>query len=344
MRQRRSKESRTDSNRLRRASSIAFILLLAVVGFGACGGDERERDVGQQRLADRSGRPEIDSLKVGAVPITDLKQLFVADAKGFFAQEGLEVEIENFEGGAAIAAAVESGSVDLGWSNSISILQARARGLEFRFFAGGLYQGPGHWTSAIMVPEDSPIQRPEQLRGRSVAMNTVGNINELVMRAYLDGAGVEADAYELLEVPFPDQPAALDAGRVDAALPTEPFVTVAQEDGARVIEATPFRAIGSHPFVAAFFTTDQWLGENPNTAAAFRRAVNTATVYWNDHPDERAEIIAHYTQVPVAVAERIALGEPRTEISDADLQRQIELSHKYGLIPKTFDAAEVLAR
>jgi NitT/TauT family transport system substrate-binding protein len=339
MRRRRPSQSRTDPTRLRRATSIAFILMLAVIGFAACGGDERERSAGPHRLADRSGRPEIDRLKVGAVPITDLKQLFVADAKGFFAQEGLEVEIENFEGGAAIAAAVESGS-----SNSISILQARAQGLEFRFFAGGLYQGPGHWTSAIMVPEDSPIQRPEQLQGRSVAMNTVGNINELVMRAYLDGAGVEPDAYELLEVPFPDQPAALEAGRVDAALPTEPFVTVAQDDGARVIEATPFRAIGSHPFVAAFFTTDEWLGENPNTAAAFRRAVNKATVYWNDHPDERAKIISRYTQVPAAVAEKIALGEPRTEISHADLQRQIELSHKYGLIPKTFDAAEVLAR
>jgi threonine dehydrogenase-like Zn-dependent dehydrogenase/ABC-type nitrate/sulfonate/bicarbonate transport system substrate-binding protein len=326
------------------ARSMALMLLLAIVGFAACGDGERERDAGLQRLADATGRPEIHKLEVGALPITDLKQLYVADAKGFFAQERLEVEIENFEGGAAIAAAVESGSVDLGWSNSISILQARQRGLGFRFFAGGLYQGPGHWTSAIMVPEDSPIQRPEQLRGRSVAMNTVGNINELVMRAYLDGAGVEPDAYELLEVPFPDQPAALDAGRVDAALPTEPFVTVAEEDGARVLEAKPFRAIGSHPFVAAFFATDRWLGENPNTAAAFRRAVNKATAYWNDHPDERAEIISRYTRVPAAVAEKIALGEPRTEISQGDLQRQIELSHKYGLIPKTFDAAEVLAR
>jgi NitT/TauT family transport system substrate-binding protein len=327
------------------AASLLCILLVAIGGYGGCGGDERATGGGAvPRLADRTGEPEVRKLRVGALPITDLKQLYVADAKGFFRQEGLEVEIQNFEGGATIIPAVQSGSVDLGWSNSISILQARARGLDVRFFAGGLYQGPGHWTSAIMVGGASPIGTAEQLQGRTLALNTLGNINELVVRAYLDREGLAPGAYELLEVPFPDQPAALEAGRVDAAVPTEPFVTLAEEGGSRVIESRPFRAIGSHPFVAAFFTTDRWLRENPNAAAAFRRAVNKATVYWNDHPDERSEIISRYTQVPAAAAEKIALGEPRTEISPAELQRQIELCHKYGLIPKTFDPADVLAR
>jgi NitT/TauT family transport system substrate-binding protein len=315
-----------------------------MVAATGCGGGGAEGGGGVQRLAVTGGEPEIHKLKVGALPITDLKQLFVADAKGFFRQEGLEVEMQNFEGGPAVAAAVQSGSVDIGWSNSVSILQARARGLEFRFFAGGLYQGPGHWTSAIVVPENSPIRRPEQLRGRTVAMNTLANINELVMRAYLDHAGVEPDAYELLEIPFPDQPAALAADRVDAALPTEPFVTAAKQQGARVIEAKPFAAIGSQPFVAAFFATDDWLRTNPNTAAAFRRAVNNATRYWNDHPEQRAGIIARYTEVPIALARRVTYGEPRVWIGAQDVQRQIELSHRYGLIPHTFDERQVLAR
>jgi NitT/TauT family transport system substrate-binding protein len=323
---------------------VRVALLLALVGFGGCGGDEPEDAGAPVTVAGASGRPEIQRLKVGALPITDLKQLYVADAKGFFRDEGLEVEITNFEGGAAIIPAVEGGSLDLGWSNSVSILQARARGLPMRFFAGGLNQGPSHWTSAIMVTEDSPIRTPEQLRGRTVALNTLANINELVMRAYLDREGVEPDAYDLLEVPFPDQPTALDAGRVDAILPTEPFVTVARQGGARTVDAQPFTVIGPDPFVAAFFATDDWLRRNPNTAAAFRRAVNRATAYWNKHPEERAEIIARYTKVPRALAEEVVFGEPRTEISEADVQRQIDLSHQYGLIPRSFDAGEVLAR
>jgi NitT/TauT family transport system substrate-binding protein len=324
--------------------SLSVLLALAAIALAACGGEERNSGPAVLRLPERTGAPEIKQLKVGALPITDLKQLFVADAKGFLRQEGLEVEIQNFEGGATIIPAVESGSVDVGWSNSVSILQARARGLDMRFFAGGLYQGPGHWTSAIVVPEGSPVRSPEQLEGRSVALNTLGNINELVIRAHLDREGVAPGAYELLEVPFPDQPAALEAGRVDAILPTEPFVSVAEQSGGRVVHAKPFTAIGPDPFVAAFFTTDEWLRQHPNTAAAFRRAMKRATEYWYHHPEERAEIISRYTKVPAAVSEQIVLGEPRTEISEADVQRQIDLSRRYGLIPKTFDAREVLAR
>jgi NitT/TauT family transport system substrate-binding protein len=332
------------AGRGRTTTTTLCALLVAVGGMVACGGDERPADGPIPSLEERSGEPEIHELRVGALPITDLKQLYVADAKGFFRQEGLEVDIENFEGGATIIPAVQSGSVDLGWSNSVSVLQARARGLELRFFAGGLYQGPGHWTSAIMVRRDSAIRTPEQLQGSTVALNTLGNINELVMRADMDREGVAPDAYELLEVPFPDQPAALEAGRIDAIVPTEPFTTVAEQGGARVVHARPFSVLGPDPFVAAFFATDDWLREHPNTAAAFRRAVNRATVYWNAHPDQRAAIIARYTKVPVAVGERIVFGEPRTRIAEPDVQRQIELSHRYGLIPRTFDAGEVLTR
>jgi NitT/TauT family transport system substrate-binding protein len=213
-----------------------------------------------------------------------------------------------------------------------------------RFFAGGLYQGPGHWTSALMVPEGSPIRSPEQLRGRRVAVNTLSNLNELVLRAYLDRAGEKPDAADLLEVPFPDEPAALDAGRVDAALPTEPFVTVAEHDGARAIDRQPFTAIGATPFVAAFFAKGSWLREHPNTVAAFRRAVGEATRYWNDHPEERAEIIARYTKVPAELARRITYGVPSTRISRRDVQRLIALSHQYGLLEDAFDAGGVLTR
>jgi NitT/TauT family transport system substrate-binding protein len=313
-----------------RFGSIAALVAAAVLALGGCRDDDTTRGV--------------TTIRVGALPITDLVQLYVADAKGFFREEGLQVQIRNLEGGAAIIPAVQGGSLDLGWSNSISLLQARARGLPVRFFAGGFYQRQGHWTSALMVPRTSPIRRPAQLRGKRVAINTLANINELVMRAYLDRAGVGGEAAKLLEVPFPEQPAALKSGRVDAILANEPFVTLAKQGGARTLEPNPFAEIGSSAFVAAFFATDEWLREHAEAAAAFRRAVAKATEYWNAHPEERAGFVARYTKVPRKVAARIELGEPRTEISARDVQREIELSRRYGLLPRALDAGEVLAR
>jgi NitT/TauT family transport system substrate-binding protein len=295
-------------------------------------------------LTSTTGEPEVHQVTVGALPITDLKQYFVADAEGFFRREGLEVTIKNFGGGAEVVPAVMSEAVHIGWSNTVSILQARARGLPVRFFAGGVHQGPGHWTSAIMVPADSPVRRAEDLRGRTIAINNLGNINELVLRAYLDRAGVGPGSAKMREIPLPDQPAALQRGRVDAAIPVEPFVTVARQQGARTIDADPFAVIGSRPLVAAFFADDDWLRENPKTAAAFRRAVNAATRYWNEHPDQHAGIIARYTKVELALATQIEFGEPSTELREQDLRTQVELSYKYGLLPRTIDAHEVLTR
>ena len=82
--------------------------------------------------------------------------------------------------------------------------------------------------------------------------------------------------------------------------------------------------------------------ESLHTAAAFQRAIGAATQYWNDHPEQRAEIIARYTKVSLELARHIAFGEPSTDIRRQDVQSQIELSYKYGLIPKTFDARDVV--
>lgn len=320
-------------------SGLTAAVMLTVPG---CGHGPPDDGGPPPDLPAATGPPESRTVTVGALPITDLKQLFVADAEGLFRREGLEVRIRDFAGGAAIVPAVQSGTLDIGWSNSVSVIQARERGLTVRFFGGGLYQGPGHWTSAIMVPAGSPITRAEQLRGRNVAVNTLGNINELALRAYLDRAGTKPDAVTYAEVAFPDQPAALARRHVDAAMPTEPFVTVAKQSGARVLDAEPFTAIGPRPFVAAFFARDQWLRTNPNTAAAFRRAIAAATHFWNDHPERHADIIARYTKVPLELARQITYGEPSTDIAPADVQTEIELSRKYGLIRKTIDAHEVL--
>ena len=318
-------------------------LTVTMLMAAGCGGtDARGTGSGVQELARATGEPEIHKLNVGALPITDLKQLYVADAEGFFQEEGLEVEIENFEGGAAIAPAVESGSVHIGGPTRSRSCRRERVGWSSASSPAASTKGPGHWTSAIMVPKDSPIRRPKQLRRHNVAMNTLADINELVMRVYLTAWGWRRTTPSSSRYRSPTSwqhwpPVGWMARRLPS--PSSPWPS---SKGARVIEAQPFAAIGPEPFVAAFFATDDWLRDNPNTAAAFRRAVNKATRNRNDHPEQRAEIIAHYTGVPSALARRIRYGEPRTEIREQDIQAQIELSHDYRLLPRSVDAREVL--
>ena len=75
--------------------------------------------------------------KLGYMKIVDNASLFMASEKGFFKKEGLELEIVPMVGGAAIAPAVASGDLQIGWTNVISLYQAHVGGFDFKFISGG---------------------------------------------------------------------------------------------------------------------------------------------------------------------------------------------------------------
>ena len=75
--------------------------------------------------------------KLGYMKIVDNAALFVAMEKGFFKAEGLEIETLPLAGGAPIINGVVSGDLQFGWTNVISLYQARTEGFDFKLVAGG---------------------------------------------------------------------------------------------------------------------------------------------------------------------------------------------------------------
>ena len=156
-------------------------------------------------------------LRVGYIPVGDCLQFYVAEEEGYFAAEGLAVAGSAMKGGAVIAPAVEGGELAIGWSNTVSIILAHAKGFDFAFLAPGAEGVAGeHDVYALLVPADYPITSVAGLAGKTVAINTLGNINEAAMRALAQQAGLAPDAIRLVEVPFPDMAAALAMARAKA--------------------------------------------------------------------------------------------------------------------------------
>src|ERR1043166_1813421 len=75
--------------------------------------------------------------KLGYMKIVDNAAMFVGMEKGFFKSEGLELETVPMAGGAVITQGVTSGDLQFGWTNVISLYQARAEGFDFKLVAGG---------------------------------------------------------------------------------------------------------------------------------------------------------------------------------------------------------------
>jgi NitT/TauT family transport system substrate-binding protein len=78
-----------------------------------------------------------NTLKVGYIPIADCAQLYVAMEKGYFIDENLNIELLNLPGGAKILEALAGNSVDIGYSNVVSLILARDSGLDFVSLTGG---------------------------------------------------------------------------------------------------------------------------------------------------------------------------------------------------------------
>jgi NitT/TauT family transport system substrate-binding protein len=283
-------------------------------------------------------------LRIGYIPIADCLQIYVAVEQGFFKAEGLDVATRPMQGGPILSLAVEAGDLDIGWSNVISLFQAQARGFSFVLLAPGALEDDGpHLTHSLLTRGDSPLRTVGDLAGRTVAVNALGNVNDLALAILLASAGKDPQAVRMVEVPFPDMEAALTSGAVDAALAAEPFLSSSLACGARLLVAAPHAVFGREFMIAGWFAKADWAAANPEHAAAFRRAVDKASAYITAHPTEMPGVLARNTKLSPDTAAKIALPAFSSGLDQAAMQRVIDLTAANGSIPGSFPVRNLLA-
>lgn len=273
---------------------------------------------------------------LGTIPIAPLIPAFIAVENGYFAEEGLDVELRPEPGGQDIVTAVFAREFDFGFSNQTSLLIAYSRGLNVRAIASGVVGEPdveSAWDGLI-VPADSPIQSAANLVGKTVSVNTLNNTPHLVVLRALENAGIEdpADKIRFIEVQFPDAVGAVSAGQVDAAWVVEPFVTVGSFNDTRVV-MRPLIETAPSFLMSAYFTSQGLIEENPALVQAFQRAINKAMQYASDNPEAVREAFPQFnTNASPQVAAQMALPFWSTELTAADFQEGADLAVRYGFM------------
>ncbi len=245
------------------------------------------------------------SLKVGFVPISIYAPVFVAAGKGYYADEGLAVDLEPLPGGADLVALTASGQ-----------LQAAAAGAGPAFWNGvalGLplvVVAPGHFEgSPVATPlmisrtacESGAIASVADLRGKKVSVNARGATEYWLAQALSIG-GLTLDDVDLQTIPFPDAVFALEAGAIDAAMVAEPLATKAELDGIAVRLAADFPVQDVMP--TALMANKDWAAANPEAMTGFVRAYLRAAADLEaggfQDPETQA-IIEEYTGVPASL-------------------------------------------
>ena len=217
-----------------------MVALLAALAAG-CGGDDSSSGGGS------SGG--VTKVTVGTLPIANSAAMYLGMKKGFFKEEKLEIEPQVGEGGAALMPPLLQGDSQFAFVGVIPAITAVAKKLPVKIIASSddaAATEDKDWQT-LVVPKGSPIKSVKDLPNKTVAVNALKGLAEVVISPLSSKQGVDYKSVKLLEVPFPEMPAALDAKRVDAALLTEPFLTAVLAQGGTQIDAPSVETLPSFP-------------------------------------------------------------------------------------------------
>jgi NitT/TauT family transport system substrate-binding protein len=315
---------------------VVTALLVALVA--GCGDDESSGGGG-------GGAAEVQTLKVGVIPIADVAPLYLGMDKGFFEEEGLKIEPQLAEGGAAIIPAVLSGDNQIGFSNTTSLIIAASKDLPVQIISQGVLAGTGEddaWDG-VVVAKGSEIKELSDLEGKTVAVNTLNNVSQIVVNTALKKEGADFTKVKYVEVPFPDMNAALESGRVDAAFQVEPGYSGALAAGGKSL-SNAYEEMAENYTVATYFTSKQYIGENRETVDKFVRAMQRSLEYASGHEDEVRATVAKYTKIPPEVTEKMNLPVWRSDLNEDTIQQTADTAKEYGFIDQVPSLDDLILR
>jgi len=315
-----------------RASIAALSASLLLVT--ACGGNSADEGGGE------GGTREVS---VGVIPILDVAPIYLGVEQGFFSDRGLDVSMETAQGGAAIIPAVVSGQQEFGFSNNTSLLLAQAEDLPLKIVAPGSSSTskPGEDFAGVVVPGNSEIKSAADLAGAKVAINTLNNISDTVVREAVRQDGGDPADIDFVELAFPDMPAAVAKGRVDAAFVVEPFLAISEGDGMRDV-ASAYALATDDLSVATYFTSEEVLQSDPELVEDFSAAMVESQEYASDHPDEVRRIVTTYTDMDQELIEQLTLPAFPSEVNVDSIQVLADLGLQDGLLSEEADASALL--
>ncbi|MFD3615577.1 ABC transporter substrate-binding protein [Streptomyces sp. NPDC058676] len=283
------------------------------------------------------------TVKVGLIPIVDVAPLYLGQKKGFYEKRGLKLELTAAQGGAAIVPAVASGQYQFGFSNVTSLMIAQSNSVPVKAVVNGIASTgvQGKDFNGLVVKKGSAITSPKELEGKKVAINTLKNINESAVRESVRKAGGDPDKVNFVELAFDQMPAALDKGQIDAASVVEPALATVKSQGGVEIDS-PLIDVAPDLTVAMYFTSAQYLQQNPDVAKKFKEATAESLAYADSHPDEVREVVTTYTKIPASVLAQVTLPKWPAEANRASIEALAKLGEQDGLFKKTPDLDALL--
>ncbi len=228
-------------------------------------------------------KPNI-ALAVGGRTLVAYLPLTIAEHRGYFAKEGLQVEISDFQGGGKALEALVGGSADMVCGAYEHTLYMAAKGLAIKAIA--LQANSFGLVVGIHKDKAAAYRSLNDLKGMKIGVTGPGSASAIGLAMLLSKAGATIDDVSVIGVGAGAAAvAAMKAGRLDAIANFDPAISLLQRDGAiKVIldtrRETDLAYLYGAPFAAsAFYADARFIERNPKTVQAFVNAVSAALIW-----------------------------------------------------------------
>jgi NitT/TauT family transport system substrate-binding protein len=267
------------------------------------------------------------TITVNTLPIANALPLDLGIKKGFFAKQGIEINKRTLQSGNDIVLALKGKNGEIGYIGWVPAMIARTQRIAIVAVTQSEVEGTSatdNWQN-ILVRGNSSIRTPADLAGKTIAVNALKGVGEVVIKAALQKKGVNPNSVHLTPLPFPSMRAALRNGQVDAIWTPEPFLTQAlTQDGARSVMA-PGPVLGKFWPNGGYVARSDWRKSHPQLYEKFRKALGQSLAYATSHTSELRALLPESSRNI-----RLPVWDPT--IDRAKLRKLAEYAKQYGVI------------
>jgi NitT/TauT family transport system substrate-binding protein len=203
---------------------------------------------------------------------------------GYFEAEGLDVSIQGATGGGPAAQVVQSGTAQFGTSMPESVLQVREQGGDVKAF----YNLKRNNGNVIIVLKDSPIQKLEDLKGKTIGAPSFGAGGGLALKTNLLQFGITPDQYSAVATLGPAAVAALRSKQIDALVVWDAMYAVAENTGLAL--RTLNIPVQDKLAAMTLVTSDKFAAANPKAVAGMCRAAAKGLHFVMSNPEAAIKI------------------------------------------------------
>ncbi|WP_336714022.1 ABC transporter substrate-binding protein [Arthrobacter sp. USHLN218] len=320
--------------------AVAAAAALALTGCGSGSPSGGAAPAGSE-----AANGDLTKVVVGVLPIAPSAAVQYGIDKGIFEKHGLDIEFQTSSAGAAMLPAVSTGSINIGIGNPLSTLVAVDKGLDMKIVSGySNSKAEGDDITGVVVKKDSGINSWKDLADKTVSVNAVNTQGDLTIMEAVEKDGGDPKAVKFSEVAFPDAPAQLERGNIDAAWMAEPFVANALADENNKLLGYNYQdVIPGLPTMVAF-TSGKYAQDNPEAVADFKAALAETLDAAEADQEGMKSTVATFLKIDEAKAQAINMEEFSGELRTEQMTKLGELMQKYDFVSKTPDVNAVLVK